>query len=123
MKAQLAPGFAGGLTKRSVHYLGWETLAFQSTTLVDVSFQRKLRSFSLVWFFGTCIFLDARSPAVIWRAALVLLLDPRGAAASLIPVLFLFAERIVLLLSGSRFLIVRVVGRMPFISHPSGSSG
>jgi hypothetical protein len=79
-----------------------ETLASEST-FVDVSFARKLRSFSLVWFFGISIFLDARSPAVIWRAALILLLDPRGAAVSLVPVLFLFAKRIVFLLSGRRF--------------------
>jgi hypothetical protein len=108
------------MTKRSAHFLGRETLPFESTTLVDVSFERKLRSFSLVWFFGISIFLDARSPAVIWRAALVLLLDPRGAAVSLIPVLFFLAKRIVFFLSGRRFLIVRVEGRMLFIGHPSG---
>jgi len=72
MKAQLALDSSGRLmTKRSGHFLGRETLPFESTAFVDVSFERRLRSFSLVWFFGIRIFLDARGPPVIWRAALV----------------------------------------------------
>jgi hypothetical protein len=71
--------------------------------------RKNLYSFSLVSsFFGIGIFLDPRSPTVIGRAALILLLDSRGAAMRLISGLFLFAERIVFLLNGRRFWMEQV---------------
>ena len=124
MKAWLAPGILRSVDDKT---LGAFPRPGDARAGIDdlcgpLLLKKQLRSFSLVRFFSTGIFLDARSPTVIWRAALVLLLDLRGAAVSLIPVLFLSAERIVFLLSGRRFLIVQkkgTAGAVPFDCSPA----